>query len=455
MTSKSELPHVVILGGGFGGLSVCKYLNRTRCRITMIDRQNHHLFQPLLYQVATAGLSAPDIAKPIRSLFRKQKNLTVLMDEAVGVDAERKELLLRDKPPLSYDMLVMAVGARTNYFGNDRWEKFAPGLKTIDDARRIRHDLLMAFEHAEHAEDPAERQKLMRTIVVGGGATGVELAGAVAELAKRVLTRDFRNIDTTTAEILLLEVSPRVLGSFSESLSAAATTQLRELGVEVRVSQKILDVREGCVVLEGEEIEAGNVLWGAGVRGTVLSESLGVEMDGSKRIRVNPDCSVPGLENVYAIGDAATLKDAKGVQVPGVSPAAMQMGKYAALQIRRSLRGKESGRPFVYLDKGSMATVGRKRAVADIRGWETTGFLAWLLWLFIHLLFLVGFQKKHLVLVQWIYSYATYSRGSRLITGQDRNFKFAEREKHGAQMIGADLRPKDVHDLKPALAETP
>ncbi len=434
------LPHIVVLGGGFGGLAVCKRLRKSPCRITLIDRQNHHLFQPLLYQVATAGLSAPDIAKPIRSLFRKQKNVRVLMDEAIGVDAEKKQVFLRDKKSISYDYLVMAVGARTNYYGNENWELVAPGLKTIDDARRIRHDLLMAFEEAERAEDPQVRMNLTRTVVIGGGATGVELAGSIVELTKRALNQEFRSIDPQKAEILLLEMGPRVLGSFSEALSEAAKQQLEELGVMVRVNQKIVDVQDRKVILEGEVIEAGTILWGAGVRGTVLSESLDVDLDRNARVLVNPDCSVPGKDGMYAIGDAAALVDANGVQVPGVSPAAMQMGQYVAEQLNLKLRGIVAGLPFTYLDKGTMATVGRKRAVADIRGWETRGLFAWLLWLLVHLIFLVGFQKKLMVLTQWIYSYATYGRGSRLITGQDRNFAFAAREKPAATMLGADLR---------------
>lgn len=441
MNAHSEsLPHIVVLGGGFGGLAVCKRLRKTRCRITLIDRQNHHLFQPLLYQVATAGLSAPDIAKPIRSLFRKQRNVRVLLDEATGVNAENKQVLLRDKGAISYDYLVMAVGARTNYYGNESWELVAPGLKTIDDARRIRHDLLMAFEEAERAEDPVERANLTRTVVIGGGATGVELAGSIAELTKRALNQEFRTIDPEQAEILLLEVAPRVLGSFSKALSESAKQQLEELGVVVRLNQKILDVRDRKVVLENEEIEAGTILWGAGVRGTALSESLDVDLDRNARIQVNPDCSVPGKDGMYAIGDAAALVDANGVQVPGVSPAAMQMGKYVAEQLELRLRGQAATDPFTYLDKGTMATVGRKRAVADIRGWESKGLFAWLLWLLVHLIFLVGFQKKLLVLLQWIYSYATFGRGSRLITGQDRNFAYAEHEKPAATKLGADLR---------------
>ncbi len=421
--NQQHKPHIVVLGAGFGGLQFCRKLKRDDVMITLIDRQNHHLFQPLLYQVATAGLSAPDIAKPIRSIFSKQKNLRVILDEALQVDLEGKRIRLRDTGMIEYDYLLVAVGARTNYFGNDQWEAVAPGLKSLDDATRIRHNLLLAFEEAERERDPKKREKLMRSVVVGGGPTGVEMAGAIAELAKTVLAKDFRNIQPEKAEIILLEVAPRILLPFSEKLSASAKRQLESLGVEVRLEQRIKDIRDGAIELENETLEAENIVWGAGVRASPVCDSLGVEQDKGGRLFVEADCSLPGHPEVFAVGDIVNLKDAKGQQVPGVSPAAMQMGAYVARVISRKVDRVGSPGPFKYFDKGNMATIGRSKAIAQIHKLQFAGFPAWLAWLFVHLVFLVGFRNRIVVLIQWFYSYVNFQRGSRIITGLDRIFR--------------------------------
>jgi len=423
MEQLEQKPHIVVLGAGFGGLEFCRQMQRSDVSITLIDRQNHHLFQPLLYQVATAGLSAPEIAKPIRAILSDQENVKVLLDEAVQIDLNEKRIELRETGPLDFDYLIVAVGARTNYFGNDEWEAFAPGLKSLDDARRIRNDLLLAFEEADRETDPDQQKRLLRSVVIGGGPTGVEMAGSIAELTKRVLARDFRNIDPSQCEIVLLEVAPRILQPFSEKLSKSAKEQLESLGVEVRLDQKIQSIEEGVVHLEDGPLHATNIIWGAGVRASPLCDQLGVEQDRSGRLKVEPNCSLPGHPDAFALGDIVHLKDAKGKAVPGVSPAAMQMGKYTAKVIRHQIDNQPAPDPFVYFDKGSMATIGRTRAVAQVGKIEFTGFFAWMTWLFVHLMFLVGFRNKIAVFIQWIYSYVNYRRGSRIITGLDQVFR--------------------------------
>jgi NADH dehydrogenase len=330
---------------------------------------------------------------------------------------------LRDTGHIDYDHLVVAVGARTNYFGNDQWAKFAPGLKTLDDATGIRRQVLLAFEEAERERDPERREALMRIVVVGGGPTGVELAGAFAELAKRVLAKDFQNIEPSRAQIILLEVAPRILLPFSEKLSESGKRQLESLGVEVRTQQKIKDIREGEIELEDETIRAASIFWGAGVRASPICDSIGAETDKGGKLKVQPDLSIKDHPEVFAVGDIVALKDANGKVVPGVSPAAMQMGKHVARIIRSRLEGREERPPFTYFDKGSMATLGRSKAVAQVGKLEFSGLPAWLAWLLVHLVFLIGFRNKLAVLLQWFYSYISFRRGARIITGLDRLFR--------------------------------
>lgn len=412
--------HIVVLGAGFAGLTFCQSFNNPRVRITLVDRQNHHLFQPLLYQVATAGLSAPEIAQPIRSILRDQSNVTVLLDEVRNIELARKTVVL-EKSTLSYDYLVLALGGVTSYFGHPEWEQFAPGLKSLDDAMRIRRDVLLAFEKAETEPDPSEHARLMTIVVVGGGPTGVELAGAFAELARHVLKGDFRRIDPSEARVVLIEAGDRILSQFSPELSKSADEQLRALGVEVRTQTRVKNISLRCVELDGEQIRAENILWAAGVSATPLTRKLGVDLDRAGRVKVNPDLSVPGFSQAFAVGDMAFVVDRDGQTVPGVSPAAMQMAKHVARIIEEEIAAggtQPVHRPaFDYWDKGSMATIGRSAAVAKMGKLEFSGFPAWLAWLVVHLIFLIGFRNKVAVLFQWAYSYFTYRRGSRIITG--------------------------------------
>ncbi|TMQ00439.1 MAG: NAD(P)/FAD-dependent oxidoreductase [Verrucomicrobia bacterium] len=415
-----ENKHVVVLGAGFGGLTFCQTLNHPRARVTLVDRQNHHLFQPLLYQVATAGLSAPEIAQPIRSILSDQPNVTVLLDLAVDFDLTGKTVLLQ-KNRLTYDYLVLALGGVTSYFGHPEWEQFAPGLKSLDDALRIRRQVLLAFEKAENEADRAARDRLMMIVVVGGGPTGVELAGAFAELARHVLKSDFRRIDPAQARIILIEAGPRILAHLPPELSARAQRQLESMGVEVRTGAKVKEITKGRVELEhGQVLEAENIIWAAGVSASPLTQKLGVELDRAGRVKVNPDLSLPGHPEVFAIGDMALVLDEEGKPVPGVSPAAMQMARHVARIILDELDlgpGRARRPPFKYWDKGTMATIGRSAAVAKIGRLEFNGFAAWVAWLFVHLIFLIGFRNKLAVLLQWAYSYVAYKRGARIVTG--------------------------------------
>jgi NADH dehydrogenase len=383
--------------------------------ITIVDRANHHLFQPLLYQVAMAGLSPADIAAPIRSVLRKQKNVTVLLDEATDVDFNNQTVELRDSK-LNYDYLVLATGGRTSYFGHDEWETFAPGLKDLDDAVEIRRRVLLAFEAAEKETDPERRRALMTFVVVGGGPTGVELAGAIAELARFVLARDFRNIYPEEAEILLLEGGPKILPSFALDLSKSAHRQLADLGVRVLTGAQVTGIDEHCVYLGAESIRAATVIWAAGVRATALTERLGAPIDRAGRVLVNRDLTVPGHHNVFAVGDMTYLEQ-DGKPLPGVSPVAMQMGRRVAGNIRNDLAGKPY-EEFHYFDKGNMATIGRKAAIAEIGKLHLSGFMAWMAWLVVHIFFLIGFRNRFMVLFNWAWSYFTYQRGARLITGR-------------------------------------
>ena len=424
---KSDTPlRVVVLGGGFGGLAFCKELDDPRFALTLIDRQNHHLFQPLLYQVATGGLSAPEIAHPIRSILRKQKNVTVLMEEVRSLDLTQRCVRLEGRD-LAYDYLIIALGARTGYFGHDEWEQHAPGLKTLDDAQCIRSDALGCYERAESLNDPREREALLTSVVVGGGPTGVEMAGALAELSKKVLARDFRRIKTEEAKVILIEAGPRLLTAFDPSLSDYGRKKLERMGVIVKLNTPVQNITAGEVTAGGAVIRAATIVWAAGVEASPVTRSLGVPLDRGGRIQVRPDLSLPGHDNVFAVGDIAVLTDAKGQRVPGVCPAAMQMGRHVARILHHELRHAEKyhvalPRPaFAYFDKGNMATIGRNAAVAETSYMKARGFAAWLMWLFIHLLFLVGFRNRLFVFMQWIYSYFTWQRGARIIMRNDEN----------------------------------
>jgi NADH:ubiquinone reductase (H+-translocating) len=410
--------HVVVIGGGFGGLTFCQSFHHPNGQVTLIDRHNHHLFQPLLYQVATAGLSAPEIAQPIRSILSEREDITVLLDEALGFNLSAKQVTLRQRT-LNYDYLILAMGGCTSYFGHPEWEQFAPGLKSLEDAIRIRREVLLAFERAETEADAEKRRRLMTMVVVGGGPTGVEMAGALAELARQVLRKDFRHIDPTTAQIILIEASPHVLSNMDAELQLSAERQLERLGVQIRTNVKVASITEGCVELTtNERICAANIIWAAGVAAVPLTRKLGVEMDRAGRVKINSDLSLPGHPNVFAIGDMVSLLQKNGRPVPGVSPAAMQMAKHAAMIIENELDSPGTAvRPaFEYFDKGTMATIGRSAAVAHAGPFKFSGFIAWLAWLFVHLVFLVGFRNKIAVLLQWAYSYFAYKRGARIIT---------------------------------------
>jgi NADH:ubiquinone reductase (H+-translocating) len=416
----ADQPHVVIIGGGFGGLHAAKNLKRAPVRVTLVDKRNHHLFQPLLYQVATAGLAATDIAAPIRKVLKRQKNATVLLAEVSGIDVEGKRVLLAgpkrktaDHGEIAYDYLVVATGATHSYFGHPEWEEFAPGLKTIDDALEIRRRILLAFEQAERIADEAERKRLMTFVVVGAGPTGVELAGAVSEIARRTLARDFRNVDPAKARVILLEGADRVLPPYAPSLSESARKQLTGLGVEVRTGAKVTAIDDKGASIGNERIEAATILWGAGVSASPLGKSLGASLDKAGRVEVEPDLSVPGHKEVFVIGDLAAAKRGDGI-VPGVAPAAIQMGRHTARNIRQLVAGKPT-RPFRYIDKGMLATIGRSRAVAQIGRLRLSGWIAWMLWLIVHIFFLIGFRNRVMVLMDWTAAYISFNRGARII----------------------------------------
>ena len=418
--SDPSLPHIVVIGAGFAGLQFVQNLPSTLARITIIDRQNHHLFQPLLYQVATAGLAAIDIAQPVRAIFADRPNLVVLMAEVTAIDLAARRVR-HHRGELQYDYLIVAAGGVTSYFGHPEWEQFAPGLKSLDDALYIRRQILSAFEHAETEPDPAKREAATTIVVVGGGPTGVELAGAFAELTRTVLHKDFDHIDPSKARVILIEGSDHLLSPFPPTLRESAKRQLERLGVDIRLGRRVQSVSAGQVVANGETIRADNIIWGAGVGGAPIAAQLGAELDRGGRVKILPDCSVPGHPEVFAVGDIASLVDVNGVAVPGVAQGAMQMGRHVARLIERELRGEPLapvGRaPFAYVDKGTMATIGRSSAVALIKGAKLHGFPAWIAWLGVHLLFLVGFRNRLSVLMQWMYSYFTYKRGARIITG--------------------------------------
>ncbi len=419
-----ERPHVVIVGGGFGGLNAAKELDGKPVRVTVLDRTNHHVFQPLLYQVASAGLSPAEIAQPIRSILAYQDNVEVLLAEATSIDLAGKRVVLKDGE-VDYDWLILACGAETSYFGHDDWETYAPGLKTLDDALEMRQRVLLAFETAERESDPARREQLLTFVIIGGGATGVELAGALAELRRHVLARDFRTIDPKSAKVHLIEAGPRILGAFAPDLGANAVEQLTALGVEVHLDTKVTKIDDTGVSIEGgEKIACSVVLWGAGVRATPLTRTLGVELDKSGRVKVEADCSIPGHRDAFAVGDTMLQLGEDGKPLPGVSQTAMQQARFAAKIIVAEIdeaahpKKKKKERPtFRYWDKGSMATIGRSRAVTQIGRMHLTGFVAWMGWLVVHIWYLIGFRNRIVVMLTWFWSYATYRRGARLITG--------------------------------------
>src|SRR5499427_8700889 len=411
----SDRPRVVIVGAGFGGLNAARALAKGPVQITVIDRKNFHTFQPLLYQVATAGLSPGEIAEPIRSILRPYKNVEVLMAEVTGFDLDRR-MVETPELQIPYDYLIVASGATHSYFGHEDWEVFAPGLKTIEDALEIRRRVLLAFELAERQRAAGETTSALNFVVIGGGPTGVELAGTLAEISRYALAHDFRSIDPARARILLLEGGPRVLPAYPDDLSRSAEEQLRRLGVEVRTSTLVTSVEAGGVRVGETRIIAPVILWAAGVAASPLGKALGVPVDRAGRVLVQPDLSVPGHPEVFVIGDLASLKDEQGQLLPGLAPVAIQEGKFVARLIRRELEGKPLGN-FHYWDKGTLATIGRAAAVARFGKIHISGFIAWLGWLFIHIYFLIGFRNRLLVFIQWFWSYATYERAARLITG--------------------------------------
>jgi NADH:quinone reductase (non-electrogenic) len=411
----TERTKVVILGGGFGGLAAARGLARAPVDVTLVDRTNHHLFQPLLYQVATAGLSPAEIASPIRRILRRQRNARVLLGEAVAIDTAVRRVRLPDGE-IGWDYLVVAVGAGHSYFGRDEWEAYAPGLKTLDDALEIRRRSLVAFEEAEREGDPEARRQWLTFVVVGGGPTGVEMAGAFAEVARHTLAGDFRRIDPSAARVLLVEAGPRILPTYPEDLSEKARRQLEALGVQVWTGAAVTRLDASGVQVGGDRIAARTVVWAAGVQASPLARSLGVPLDRAGRVRVLPDLTVPGQPAVFVIGDLAAVEQ-DGHLVPGVAPAAIQMGERTAANIRRAVRG-EPLVPFRYRDKGSLATIGRKSGVADF-GWvRLSGPLAWLAWLTVHIFFLIGFRNRFVVLFTWAWAYLTYDRSARLILGR-------------------------------------
>ncbi len=414
--AQPSLPRVVIVGAGFGGLTAAKALSGAPFSVTVVDRRNYHLFQPLLYQVATAGLSPADIAAPIRGILRGS-NASVHLAKVTGIDP-KEQTVMTDRGTLPYDHLIIATGARHAYFGHDEWESAAPGLKKIEDATEIRRRILIAFERAETETDETERRRLLTFVIVGGGATGVEMAGAIAELAKRALAADFRSIDPRDARIVLVEAGPRLLPAFDASLSEYAKKALEGLGAEVILNRAVTACDAFGVVVGGERIESRTVIWAAGVRASPAGKWLDAETDRAGRVIVNPDLSVPGYPNIFVIGDTALAKDENGAPLPGVGTVAKQQGKYVAKLLEYRARGNVVP-PFRYRDPGSMATIGRSRAVAQINGLKLTGLLAWLLWSLVHVYFLIGFRSRLVVLLSWAWSYLTFERGTRLITGSD------------------------------------
>ncbi|WP_295926374.1 NAD(P)/FAD-dependent oxidoreductase [uncultured Xanthomonas sp.] len=413
----TPVPHLIVVGGGFAGLWATRALARTPLRITLIDRRNHHLFQPLLYQVATAGLSAPDIAAPLRQILRHQDNVEVRLGEVVDIDKQARQVRLADGQALDYDYLLVATGATHAYFGHDDWAAHAPGLKTLDDALQLRRHLLLAFERAEAETDPAARAAWLSFAIVGGGPTGVELAGTLAEIARHTLKHEFRHIDPAEARVRLIEAGPRVLSSFPEHLSAKAQQQLEKLGVEVLTGVPVADIDAHGYRIGDAFVPARTVVWAAGVAASPLAKTLQTPLDRSGRVQVQPDLSVPGHPELFVAGDLAALQQADGRPVPGVAPAAKQMGRHVADTLRRRLRGDTASVPFRYADYGNLATIGRMAAIVHLGRLQLSGVLAWWFWLAAHVFFLIGFRNRVVVLLNWAWAYWSYQRAARIILG--------------------------------------
>ena len=410
------MPRVVIVGGGFGGLAAAKNLRAEPVEITLLDRRNHHVFSPLLYQVASAALSPGDIASPIRWILRRQRNVEVLLADVVRIDPDAKRVHLADGGEMVYDYVIVAAGATHAYFGHDEWQPWAPGLKTLEDALEIRRRVLLAFENAEREPDSARRATLLTFVIVGGGPTGVELAGALAEIARHSLARDFRHFDPRSARVLLIEAGPAVLPAFPERLREAARRDLERIGVDVRTGTPVTRISPERVDAGGTTIDAGTILWAAGVAASPLGRSLGAPVDRVGRVLINPDLTIPGHPDLFVIGDLAVLPGADGRPLPGVAQVAIQMGVHASRNIVRAIDGQPL-RPFTYHNLGNLATIGRAAAVADLPWIQLTGLTGWLAWLFVHLIKLIGFRNRVVVMVQWIWAYITYQRAIRLITG--------------------------------------
>ncbi|KPG69994.1 pyridine nucleotide-disulfide oxidoreductase [Stenotrophomonas maltophilia] len=419
--SRERVPHLVVVGGGFAGLWATRALARERMRITLVDRRNHHLFQPLLYQVATAGLSAPDIAAPLRHILGHQRNVEVRLGEVVSIDKQARQIRMADGSTLDYDSLLLATGATHAYFGNDQWADDAPGLKTLDDAIALRRKLLLAFERAEAEPDPAKKAAWLSFAVVGGGPTGVELAGTLAEIARHTLRNEFRHIDPASAKVRLVEAGPRVLSSFPEVLSLKARRQLEKLGVEVLTGTPVSDIDSQGFKLGDQFVPARTVVWAAGVAASPLARTLEVPLDRAGRVQVQPDLTLSGHPELFVAGDLAVLNQANGKPVPGVAPAAKQMGKYVAEVIRARLHGKPEPGPFKYADFGNLATIGRMAAIVHLGRLQLSGVLAWWFWLAAHVFFLIGFRNRIVVLLNWAVAYWSYQRSARIIFGDDQD----------------------------------
>lgn len=411
-------PHVLVIGGGFAGMHCVMGLADAAVTITLADRHNYHLFQPLLYQVATAVLSPADIAAPIRRILRNQRNVRVVLAQLISVDLQRRLARFPDGE-VSYDYLVLACGATHSYFGHDDWAALAPGLKTVDDALQIRRRVLLAYEAAEWEADAAARQAKLTFVVIGGGPTGVELAGALKEIAAQTIPKDFRNIDTATAQVILVEAGDRLLAALPQQLGARALQDLQQMGVQVRLNSLVTDIRDGEVSIGTQRLPAENIIWAAGVRGSDVAATLGVQLDRQGRVLVAEDLSVPGFPQVFVAGDLAAIGDGQtGQTVPGVAPAAIQMGQYVAALIRSKIASRPVAQPFRYHDKGGMATIGRNRAVAAVAGRQFSGFFAWLIWSLVHIIPLIGFRNKLAVIFSWFWSYFSLAKNARLITGR-------------------------------------